>query len=293
MTKERKIVIAEQQKVIFGVLEWLWDSFAEAVLCELGYIAKISGSSHWPRVWWCPTGIISFLPIHAAGYHRAPIQGRTVIDRVVSSYTSSIRALKYSRDHIWSSKNQSALIIAMPSTPLAEDEAYRIKDILRKQGKVEVQVMDNIEVEVMCNELLSRSIVHFICHAVSDPDPSLSRLLLKDGNLTVAQISQLKINADALAYLSACSTALSRTESLEDECIALSTAFQVAGFAGVIGSLWKADDRTSFDVAKSFYDYLQSDTSSAATALHCAVLDLRTRVPDDPSLWSPYMYTGA
>lgn len=291
-TKKRQIEIAKQQKVIFDVLEWLWDSFVEPVLCELGYTAKISDSSLWPRVWWCPTGIVSSLPIHAAGYHKAQLEGRTVIDRVVSSYTSSIRALKYSRDRIESSKNHSALIIATPTNDLrfAEDEAYRIECILKEQEKMEV--MNNIEVEVLCNHLPSRSMVHFICHAVCDPDPSSSRLLLKDGNLMVAQISQLKINAGALAYLSACSTALSQAESLEDECITLSNAFQLAGFAGVVGSLWKTDDRASFDLAVSFYAHLKANPDNAADALHHGVLDLRQKFPDEPSLWACYTYTG-
>ncbi|WP_026341929.1 cation:proton antiporter [Actinomadura atramentaria] len=35
-----------------------------------------------PRLWWCPTGLLSLFPLHAAGHHGEP--GRSVLDRVVS-----------------------------------------------------------------------------------------------------------------------------------------------------------------------------------------------------------------
>jgi CHAT domain-containing protein len=291
-------MIAVQQQIIFSILEWLWDFFVEPVFEKLGYTAMAREAPDWPRVWWCPTGVISFLPIHATGYHKAPSQGRTVLDRVVSSYTSSIRALKYSRDHSSSSKSNRALIIAMTTTPghgnlpLAEDEGHRINYILGA-GETQPKLAENVGVEVICNELPTRSIVHFICHAISEADPSTSRLVLNDGSLTVARISQLKIDPGAVAYLSACSTAVSQAERLEDECIALSTAFQVAGFAGVVGCLWKADDYASFQMATSFYEYLQCENLRAAQALHRGVRDLRTSYPEEPSIWALYMYTGA
>jgi CHAT domain-containing protein len=175
--------------------------------------------------------------------------------------------------------------------PLAEDEGYRVKYILGES--LQAEYMDNIDVEVMCQELQARSIVHCICHAISETDPSKSRLLLKDGSLTVARMAQIKIDPGAVAYLSACSTALSQTESLNDEQIALSTAFQVAGFAGVVGCLWKADDDASFHMAKSFYDCLQGKTTRASEAFHRGTLDLRMKYPEEPSIWAPYIFTGA
>ena len=49
-----------------------------------------------------PAALLGLLPLHAAGYHTDPpgSQGRrTVMDRVVSSYTPTIRALRYARQH--------------------------------------------------------------------------------------------------------------------------------------------------------------------------------------------------
>lgn len=78
-------------------LEWLWDGIASPVLESLGY-SDIPTSSTWPRIFWIPTGPLSALPIHAAGYHY-PGSTNTVMDRVVSSYSSSVKALIQGRQN--------------------------------------------------------------------------------------------------------------------------------------------------------------------------------------------------
>ena len=49
-------------------------------------------------MWWCPTGPLTILPIHAAGHHADSVSGTTptkqsVLDRVVSSYAPTLSAL--------------------------------------------------------------------------------------------------------------------------------------------------------------------------------------------------------
>ena len=68
-----------------------------------------------------PAGCLGLLPIHAAGHHTEPLTGdqarRTVMDRVISSWTPTIRALRYARQHHPSLPAGRALIVAMPATP--------------------------------------------------------------------------------------------------------------------------------------------------------------------------------
>jgi hypothetical protein len=80
-----------------GILEWLWDAVAWPVLEQLGYTEPAAGEKSLARIWWMPTGALCRLPLHAAGYHREG-RGRTLLDRVVSSYTATVRALGESRD---------------------------------------------------------------------------------------------------------------------------------------------------------------------------------------------------
>ncbi|RYP62960.1 hypothetical protein DL770_009501 [Monosporascus sp. CRB-9-2] len=79
------------------VLEGLWDAVVKPILDELGFAKPVTQpGDDWPRIWWIPTGALSKFPIHAAGYHDH-FSGETVLDRVMSSYSPSIRALTEGR----------------------------------------------------------------------------------------------------------------------------------------------------------------------------------------------------
>ena len=66
------------------VLKWLWNVAVGPILDELGFKEPPIGDK-WPRVWWIGSGLLSVLPIHAAGHH-SDGSARTAIDRVISSY---------------------------------------------------------------------------------------------------------------------------------------------------------------------------------------------------------------
>ncbi|MCX4791748.1 MULTISPECIES: CHAT domain-containing protein [unclassified Streptomyces] len=153
-------------------------------------------------------------------------------------------------------------------------------------------------------------IAHFACHGASHPtDPSQSLLLLHDHQsdpLTVASLAPVRLDHAQLAYLSACRTAAIDTANLADEAIHLTSAFQLAGFPHVVGTLWEIDDQIAVTVADTFYTHLRTpdgtiDTSRAARALHQAVRGVRdghdlpgqldrTRTP---FLWAAYLHAGA
>lgn len=152
-------------------------------------------------------------------------------------------------------------------------------------------------------------ITHFACHGLSDlADPSNSRLLFqkngKDGpvvdGLTVAKVSTVTTQGPAwIAFLSACSTAEIKVGKLADEGLHLTSAFQVAGFAHVIGSLWSANDDICVRVAELFYDDLtrsgraQVSNGAVAAALRNAVMQVGAELPLSPDIWVPFVHFGA
>src|SRR5436190_3553255 len=261
---------------ILDILEWLWDVLSESILLRLGYDKPPGEGCKWPHIWWCPTGMLSLLPIHAAGYHRDDHHqsGHSVLDRVTSAYTPTVRALKFSRESLNENEIGKVFIAAMPSTPnmarlkLATREAFGVVENLRYSGSgkklaIEVQRKD-VSVEKVYEQLPNVSVAHFICHAVLDEqNPSASGLVLENGAITVAQISQARLHNGSLAYLSACSTANTGITILEDEAITLSSAFQLAGFSRIIGTSWNAVDRVAYNVAMSFYQNLENDVSNS------------------------------
>ena len=308
-----------------ATLEWLWDVAAGPVLDALGYDSQPGPDQDWPRVWWATGGLLGMLPLHAAGYHsgqEGQPQHRTVMDRVVSSYTPTVRALRYARERASAAADtMRSLIIAMPVTP-GLPPGTELTNVTEEVGYVRSLVPDPVilsEPDADIAEPAADSagtptratvlahldqcpIAHFACHGAADPsDPSRSLLLLHDHDrdpLTVASLSAVNLTHARLAYLSACRTAYTSTQTLIDEAIHLAAAFQLAGFPQVIGTLWEISDRTAAQTARDFYTALRTDegsldTGRAARALHQAVRDLRDAFPRSPSLWAAYLHAGA
>ncbi|MQY31867.1 CHAT domain-containing protein [Nocardia aurantia] len=69
--------------------------------------------------------------------------------------------------------------------------------------------------------------------------------------LTVAALAEIHLDHARLAYLSACETALTTDARLLDEAIHLASAFQLAGYPHVIGTLWTIADQTTVQIAAS------------------------------------------
>ncbi|MFE4798291.1 CHAT domain-containing protein [Streptomyces sp. NPDC056708] len=325
----------QAQDVLTGVLQWLWDSAAGPALDALGHHHQLLAEADWPRVWWVPGGVLGLLPLHAAGYHTDPAGDsgrRTVMDRVISSYTPTIRALRHARHTIREqdpspSAPGRGLVVAVPTTPglpghgrlrYVDAEAELVhrhlpRTVLLREsdpGAPDGPASDTPTKAAILNHLSDCPIAHFACHGASHAaDPSQSLLLLHDhasDPLTVASLAPIRLDHAQLAYLSACRTAAINSVELLDESIHLTSAFQLAGFPQVVGTLWEIRDQTAVAVADAFYTHLRAptgalDTGRAAWALHQAVRDLRdghdlpgtldrTKVP---FLWAAYLHAGA
>ncbi|MFF2849662.1 CHAT domain-containing protein [Streptomyces sp. NPDC058001] len=320
----------EAQATLHAVLEWLWDAAAEPVLRSLGFTGESAPGQSWPRVWWAPGGLLSLLPLHAAGHHSEPLrvdlregEPPTVMDRVVSSYTTTIRALHHARRRHTSALSVSrSLIVAMPTTPGVQGRLDHVSEeaallcgllpeptlLMAPGAEADGMTVSGPETRPtkarVLKALSDSGIVHFACHGAHDPDdPSQSLLLLHDHErdpLTVASLAEMRMDSAQLAYLSACRTAFMESVELIDEAIHLTSAFQLAGFPHVIGTLWEINDEVASHMAADFYAELGGisdqhgglDTDSAACALHHTVRKVRDRYPKSPYLWAAHLHAG-
>ena len=210
----------------------------------------------WPRVWWIGSGLLNILPIHAAGYHDST-PPETALDRVISSYASTVKSLSYARERVTRANQvelkEKAILIAMPTTPEQKNlpsVETEIEDLrkLFSNASIDTTVMQNPTRTEVLSELPKHTIVHFACHGYPADDPSQSSLLLEDWkmHLSLFQIlSSLNIKSAKLAYLSACHTSATRDFHLLDESISLSSAIQLSGYPSVVGSLWQVRDSHS------------------------------------------------
>ncbi|GAA4244880.1 CHAT domain-containing protein [Dactylosporangium darangshiense] len=272
-------------------LAWMWEAFAERVLDHLGYTSSPSGAAPWPRVWWCPTGALALLPIHAAGRHDA--DGQAVMDRVVSSYTPTLRALLEARGGGPARPDDRA--VAGPGRVLFVGlEQTLVEQLVPAERRTVLSGSDATRAAAL-SELVRHAWVHFGCHGDQDlDDPLRAAIHLHDGELTVNDFPSAQYRGE-LAYLSGCRAAAGGT-ALPDETITLAAALHYTGYRHVVATLWSAGDRHAAQVAAGFYETLIGagtfDATGAAQSLHSAVRGLRQQYRDQPSVWAPFAHTG-
>ncbi|WP_424186693.1 CHAT domain-containing protein [Actinokineospora sp. G85] len=300
----RGLARTSARQTLHATLEWLWDNVTEPVLTHLGYTGW---DNPLPRLWWCPTGSLTLLPLHAAGYHDPADQpaGRTVLDRVVSSYTPTLRALARANTASAStSADQRVLVVSMPETPAVEGIAQLTPlpgaraeaDFLAGAMPHTLRTADTATHAGVTADLRNHAYAHFACHGGQNlQEPSTGALYLRDKPLTVLDVAGLDLTHAELAYLSACSTAIGGT-TLPDEAIHLAAALQLAGYRHVIATLWTIADRTAVDLTVSMYTGLLGPSGlrldHTARLLHGAVRALRDSAPRDPTIWASYIHSG-
>jgi hypothetical protein len=267
------------------LLEWLWDTIAKPILDTLGLTQKPDGYS--PRIWWIPTGPLSRFPIHAAGYHFR--DSHTVLDRVISSYSSSVRALLQSHYNRSTPKAErgfeKAVLVGMEKTPGLMDLPSVPLEMERLEQLCSFFQIEACKPHSCLEDVLSAlndcDIFHFAGHGETDPtDPQKSSLVLRSGRLAIADLfeTNLRNHKPFLAYLSACGTGQVKHEGLVDEALHLIAAYQIVGFQHVIGTLWEVNDMTCVEAATIIYSFLQEKNmtdDSVSEGLHRASMKLR------------------
>ncbi|MFF2210878.1 CHAT domain-containing protein [Streptomyces antibioticus] len=281
---------------MLDALAWLWDHLAEPVLAVAAPPPGPDGPL--PRLWWCPTGPLSHLPLHAAGHHLAD-DGRTVLDRVVSSYTPTITALSRVRARRTTpSAGAGLLAVAVGRTasgtevplPGAHSEAAAVAAI---HPATTVLADGEATRARLLAELPRHPRAHFTCHTRSDPrSPSLSRLVLHeaDDELTVGDIARLDLSSVELAYLSTCDAARPGAE-IPDESVHIAGAFLIAGYPDVVGTLWPMPDATGRRLARHFHRRL-AEGDDPARALHRTTIRARRNAPGLPVGWANLVHIG-
>ncbi len=279
------------------VLGWLWDTVCEPILDHLGHTDAVTGG-RWPRVWWIPTGALAMLPLHAAGHHDQP--GQAVLDRVISSYTPTVRTLWHARRHNTPASTTSALIAgintvgydsALPDLAYAESEARLVHQQL--VPATPPLLGSDATHRAVLQALQKAGWAHFACHGFADQTtPGDSHLVLHDRPLPVREMASLDLSGAYLAVLSACTTAVTAQDTL-DEPIHLASAFQLAGFAHTIATLWPISDTHAPMLTEHLYQQLVTGTPPS-DALHHTTRWARAN-PDlhkAPHLWASHIHLG-
>ena len=274
--------------------------------------------SKLPHIWWCVTGSLAFLPIHAAGIYATSITkaGPTLSDFAISSYIPNVRVLTervLNRLQVLDKKEKKKAAIFMISQPETPN-LPRIPGTTKEVSAI-MQLLKNHNVQYLCLKgevatvdqgmtyMETHSCIHFACHAHQNTqEPLKSSFMLHDGGLELSEIIKKKLEGADLAYLSACQTSTG-DEKLSEEAVHLAAGMLAAGCRGVIATMWSISDQHGPQVAEDFYAGLISQdleteqlnslsTDNAAHALHYSTQKLRKQLGDSALDWIPYVHFG-
>ncbi|KAF8552263.1 hypothetical protein OG21DRAFT_1486344 [Imleria badia] len=284
-----------------SLLSVLWHDVVKPVLNALAF----STPGDLSRIFWCPTGPFTFLPIHAAGLygtqHSQP--GHKVLDFVVSSYVPTLSVLAVSPNpSVPPSGDLRLLVVGQPPS----DGLPRLQGVDIELGYIKALIRNSASA---CTTLLESSVgtveeilplikeadwVHFACHGIQDTEVGTeSGLCLANGRrLKLRDIIAVSRPRGGLAFLSACQTAMG-DEGLSDEAIHIAAGMLFAGYGGVIGTMWSISDKLAPDVARDVYAQLfrndtRPDYRDAARALHEAIGRVQETVPFH--IWLPFIH---
>ncbi|KIM20630.1 hypothetical protein M408DRAFT_81703 [Serendipita vermifera MAFF 305830] len=294
---EREAPVRDNEGSFRSILHSLWHHVVKPVLDGLAYQVRLL--TRQSRIWWCATGPLAFLPIHAAGNYDSDVVGEKVSDYVISSYTPTLTALLDQSQPEMASHFQ-ILTVAQPSTPHAlplpetEREVGLVKDIA---SGVAVKSLINEEATTarVLQAMKESNWIHLACHGIQDHKESLkSGFLLHDKILELAELIREPLPKADFAFLSACQTAKG-DEKIAEESVHLAAGMLFSGCKGVIGTMWSIQDNDAPKVTKIVYERMLKDgvpnRKEAARALHEAVKELRESGADFLS-WVPFIHMG-
>ncbi|PPQ81854.1 hypothetical protein CVT25_013454 [Psilocybe cyanescens] len=302
-------------RVLTGILKELWLLVVNPILEALGFMSPSNEKppSSLSRIWWCATGPLAFLPIHAAGrYGRHKKEAATTLSHyAISSYIPTVRTLV---DRVKSPLSlhgrKSGLFLVsqadtpnLPLIPGASAEVRAVKQRVSQCSTMEIHCLESVNATIIqsLQNMDTYSCVHFACHASQNTaDPLRSAFYLHDGQLDLSSIIQKRLENADLAFLSACQTSAG-DEKLSEEAVHLAAGMLAAGYRGVVATMWSIQDRYGAQLAEDFYEKLVNDDSRkfnserAACSLHFATQKLRNSLGDSESsllIWVPYVHFG-
>jgi CHAT domain-containing protein len=239
-----------------------------------------------------PHGVLHYLPFGAL---RSPGRRWLVQDFALSTLPSAC-VLRYLTDK-GAGAPAGTLVMGNPDlgAELALPWAEREARMVGQQEKGSTVFVRADATEAQAKKLLPTvGIIHFATHGeLSETDPLSSAVLLvpgegEDGRLEVREVFGLDLHAK-LVVLSACETGLGKL-SRGDEVVGLQRAFLYAGTPAVVTTLWKVDDKATYDLIRAFYSKLES--AGTVEALRQAQLETMATYPH-PYQWAAFNLTGA
>ena len=255
------------------------------------------------RVWWCPTSVFGYLPLHAMG----PIPSRITTstgtqppyfsDLYISSYTPTLSALISSRNPRPPMPVPPNMLDAQPS-PHTRENAQVIQNL---DLRITSLTPGNVTAATLLDQLPLHWLADIGYHGVLEEGKPFNASLRSHTRdcLTILDLVRLRRPICEFAFLPGSHTAELTEGSIPGEALHFAAAVQYLGCRSVIGSIWETIDKDGQNLAKGVYSsmFLGDDHGvpyyeRAARALRETVKEMRDRgVP--LARWVSFVHFGA
>lgn len=230
-----------------------------------------------------PTGLFSFLPLHAAWTPDPSGKRRYACDFIQFTYAPN--ALSRSAAHKIAAQTPADRFLAINDPQPVEASPIQFSgpaiatgiSKFSSEGKSWKILQNEKATRTATLELLPNfNVFNAYCHGSANFQQPLNSglLMANDEILSLRDLLDLKLKGLRLAILSACETGIPGTD-LPDEVISLPTGLLQAGAAGVVSSLWSVADLSTMLLLSRFYHLWRTDGLEPPEALHQAQLWLR------------------
>ena len=276
-------------------LDRLWHTVTRPVLDRMGYLQPVVEGGRWPRLWWCSFGPTAFLPLHAA----TAKTGHSVLERVMSSYTPTLRALIQARQRGDEQPDGTGLVAAGSLRQAARTQGLPPQNQVLARSWPEAQVMSEEDTapHTFLDAMPAHAWLHVCEPSTQNPAHPAASLLLDRGDqqrsLGLVAVGQVALDRAEFCFLGGLATTQDTPTSAS---VTLPAALAWAGFSHVVGSLWHLDEDCATAVQAAVYAALSDGSTfrpqGTAEALHDAAQQQRAEHPDDPSRWAGHLHVG-
>ena len=276
-----------------------------------------------------PIGLLSLLPVHAAGEVEAPRFADDFWPRYAGHfsalrYAPNVRTLRRCRETVreLAGRGDALLAVDVPDG-FGVDAAARLRHVswetreavrrwTRGPASQPLHGCTWAEFRAAADDY---GVWHLACHGSADPHAIMdTRLYFADRQVSLGELrTALRPGRRRLAVLSACETNLTDS-NVPNEVVGLPSALIEVGFAGVVAAAWRVDDLATAYLMTAFYRFWREDGHEPPVALNQAQAWLRAatraeleelipgvrpqggpgeRPYSDPRYWAAFAYTGA
>ena len=217
---------------------------------------------------------------------------------LLAAFAPKYNAIRITEEDTSSSEIYAALVRSGEyALPGAQKEVESITALLGGTAYLN----DSATKEAFHNVADQYQIVHLSMHALlEEEDPKFSRLLFTktsdsplDNSVFASELYNMNLDID-LAVLSACNTGAGQIKKGEG-IMSLSRAFQHAGVASTVHSLWKVPDDATAEIMVGFYSHLKDGVGKAEALRRAKLGYLENAVAPQrrhPFYWAGFIASG-